>query len=97
MDFASCLIVLSGVCLASPQNIQVEAGVSEQVSGRNHYFVNGRDYGGGHLGRFAIVLDQPVTQGVKYRLYFEHRSLLDTWADSGDNRMGLDFVWKPFR
>lgn len=97
MNFADCLIALSGLCLADPSNLQVETGISRQLSGDMTYTWAGKSYGGGTLGTAAIVLEQPLARGFSYRLGFEHRSLLDTAADRGEERWFFNLTWRPFR
>lgn len=92
------LTLLVTACAAAPRlrNVSVEADLSTQVSGDFAYFCGGTDYRGGHVGRVAITLDQPLTSSVTYRLGIEHRSLLDTGRDRGEERAVIGVMWRPF-
>jgi hypothetical protein len=97
---AITLVAATAGCVsARPQlrNVSIEADVSTQISGSETYMCDAVSYGGGHLGRIAVVLDQPVTRTLTYRLGLEHRSLLDTSQDRGEERAIAGFVWRPFR
>jgi hypothetical protein len=96
--FALALLALTG-CSAAPQlrNVEVQADVSEQLAGRVTRFVEGVNYHGGHVGRVAVVLEQPITSSIAYRLSVEHTSLLNTDSDRGEERAAAGFTWRPFK
>lgn len=94
------LIAALAGCVSIPgpqlRNVSLEADVSTQVSGNQTYTWDGVSYGGAHIGHVALVLDQPVTSTLTYRVGLEHRSMLDTNKDRGEERAIVGIVWRPF-
>jgi hypothetical protein len=107
MRFSKCFVVAiflasallsgcAGVAVPRLRNVSIEADVSTQIAGDEDYTYAGVNYHGGHLGRVAIALDQPLSRSISYRLGLEHASLLDTSHDRGEERAWAGFVWRPF-
>lgn len=92
----SCLLLLVGACLFDPSQISLRADVSYQTSGDLYHRIGNKDYGGGHVGR--VELDVPVILGRHFTLnaFVLHQSLVDTRADRGEERAGLQLVYRPF-
>jgi hypothetical protein len=95
----SCLVTLAAqaLCLVSFSDLTLRADVSSQLSGDFSYRVNGRDFGGGHVGRIALDLPLASYRGFTLAALAEHTSLIDTTRDRGQERIGLTLVWRPFR
>lgn len=97
---AFALIISTAGCVSlQPQlrNVSVQADVSSQVSGDFDYEYAGINYHGGRVGRVAVILEQPVSGSITYRVGIEHRSLIDTTKDRGEERAIAGFTWRPFR
>ncbi len=96
MHLSSALLALTLAALTGCSTLTVEADVSTQLSGDFRYLSGAHDFHGAHVGRLAVMLEQPVTRSVECRLGIEHRSLLDTSRDRGEERVVVGVTWRPF-
>jgi hypothetical protein len=93
----SCLLPLiaNAICLFQPSELRLQADASTAISGGFHYYVNGRDFGTGLVGRVSLSMDVPVSRRFTVRYGVLHQSLLDTDEDRGSERAFVGFVWRP--
>lgn len=92
-----CLLHLAAsLCLLSPTELTLRADISRQVSGVMEYRIDGRSYGGGHVGR--VQLDMPLVTYRGFRIVggYEHESLVDTRRDRGQERVFLGISYRVF-
>lgn len=94
----SCVLTVAAhLCLVSFSDLTLRADVSTQIAGEFAYRVDGRDYGGAHVGRIALELPLASYRGFTLVGGIAHESLLDTTGDRGQERISLGIVWRPLR
>lgn len=94
----SCVLTFAAnaICLLSPTELTLRADASTQIAGDFSYRIDGRDYGGGTVGRIALDLPLARFRGWTLAGGIIHESLLDTTGDRGQERIYLGLQWRPF-
>jgi hypothetical protein len=91
------IAALGALGLAGCSTFTVEAGLSEQVTGKARvHLSNGSDVTHEPLGRIALYFEPSLTRTVTARLGVEHLSYPETDFDRGQERIFAALTWKPF-
>lgn len=97
----TCLIPILSVCLLDPSNIVLEGQMSGQVSGGVQYSVGGPQSGyhlvTGPVGRAALSVVVPIDDWFELSYGIEHRSIISTAQDRGEERAFVGFYWRPWK
>lgn len=91
-----CWVHLFSLCVFDPSNVAIEADVSRQLAGDFTYHSGGQVYGGGTVGRIFITDSVSLTKTLTFTYGVEHRSLVGTRSDRGEERFSVGFTWRPF-
>lgn len=89
-----CLLPVLAVCLFQPSELTLSADASWAL-GPSYYFVGDRQYGGS-IGRASVLMRIPVSHRLEFHYGAEHRSMIETDADRGEERALVGFTWRPF-
>jgi hypothetical protein len=89
-----CLLPIVALCLFQPSELTIEADASWSL-GRSYYYVADRPYEGS-IGRISLTMPVVVSERLQFHYGLEHRSMIETDADRGEERAVLGFTWRPF-
>lgn len=89
-----CLLPILASCLLSPSELTLSADASWAL-GRSYYYVGDRQYEGS-IGRISLTMPVVISDQLQFHYGIEHRSMIETHADRGEERAVFGFTWKPF-
>jgi len=91
-----CVLAVLQLCLFDPSAITVSGDLGWQTSQGVKYRMDDGTYYTGAIGRLDVTVTVPVTRELSFHYGWEHRSLVETSRDRGEERAVLGFTWKPF-
>ena len=85
----------ANVPIFARENVVVEGDASWQVAGQVRYILHDATYSGS-IGRLALYVEVPVHPRFQFHYGIEHRSLIETGGDRGEERAIAGFKWQPW-
>lgn len=91
---ALTLLALTGC--ANLRATAIRADISSQIAGDFTYMSGSTNYHGAHVGRLELDVPVVTTRQFSLNAFAVHESLVDTPHDRGEERAGLQLVYRPF-
>jgi hypothetical protein len=91
-----CLLAVLQLCLFDPSAITVSGDLGWQINQAVRYRLSDGTYYTGPIGRLNLTVTVPVSSELSFHYGVEHRSLVETTHDRGEERAIVGFTWKPF-